>query len=221
MRNGCHKLPKEIIDRHGYTPRLWAYIYALDNEGVSVRELAHLFDIKRHAAHAIYQSIYGVMDTSRTLPGQSPDTKPNGNAGLGGKSGQSPDTSRTLPGQGAEHTALLKAVKEVKEVKNKKNNYSPLENFELPNWVPIDPWRGWMEVRKAKKAANTTNALNIAIKHLSILKDRGFNVGECLERAIVQNWTGIQASWFDDKPAGKFKDRGSAGLPVIEEDIAL
>lgn len=48
--------------------------------------------------------------------------------------------------------------------------------FELPDWVPVDPWNGWVDMRRAKGGRDTAYALNLAIdrlKELSCCRFRG------------------------------------------------
>lgn len=70
-----------------------------------------------------------------------------------------------------------------------KDNKPP--TFVLPEWVPQDLWEAWMPVRKAKKAANTTHALEIAVRQLARLKLEGFNPVDVLEQSILRGYSGL------------------------------
>lgn len=61
----------------------------------------------------------------------------------------------------------------------------------LPDWVPEDAWKAWLEVRGRVKAPNTVRALNIAIRDLEKLKAEGNDPREVLEAATLKGWRGL------------------------------
>lgn len=210
MRSGFLKLPWRKVSQYGYTSKLWAWIYANDNPGVTVRELAHLFDISHHNSNSILFDIRGPNKTEQKSNKieQVPNNKPIDNAGSQAENKQDRtgiEQDRTKPEQTGSETIPYKEKKKIKK------SYTPPEGLELPDWIPLDAWIAWMEVRDKKKAVQTASVLAIAIKKLAVLKEKGFDVEQCLERAALQNWTGIQVEWFKMEPSGN-----SAG-PVSKE----
>ncbi|WP_375381745.1 helix-turn-helix domain-containing protein [uncultured Sphingomonas sp.] len=64
-------------------------------------------------------------------------------------------------------------------------------SIELPDWVPVDPWNGWLEMRRVKGAKETARALTIAIGELRKLADAGHPPGEVLDQSTFRRWTGL------------------------------
>ena len=84
---------------------------------------------------------------------------------------------------------------------------------DLPEWIPVEPWIGFIEMRKAKGAKGklTEHAVKLLVNELRRLKDQGEDLTEVLNRSIMNNWSGV----FSAKPkyAGKqqaLEDRNSA-----------
>lgn len=63
--------------------------------------------------------------------------------------------------------------------------------FRLPEWVPAEHWKAWLEVRTKKKVPNTKRALEIAVGKLESLKAEGYPPDKVLDCAIEKGWRGI------------------------------
>ena len=61
----------------------------------------------------------------------------------------------------------------------------------VPDWVPMDAWNGWLEMRRAKGAKETARALEIAISELRKLADDGHPPGAVLDQSTFRRWTGL------------------------------
>jgi hypothetical protein len=61
----------------------------------------------------------------------------------------------------------------------------------LPDWIPVEAWNGWLEVRQRNKAPNTARALNLAMRDLERLKGQGHDPVAILENATVRGWRGL------------------------------
>ena len=66
--------------------------------------------------------------------------------------------------------------------------------FCLPEWVPIAPWKAWLEIRKKKKAANTVHALELAVKELDKLRQCGEDPTAVLDQSTLKSYTGLFAA---------------------------
>ena len=60
----------------------------------------------------------------------------------------------------------------------------------IPDWVPVEPWNAYLEMRKAKKAPATPAAIARTICDLSKCRDEGHDPGEVLMRSVQRAWTG-------------------------------
>lgn len=79
----------------------------------------------------------------------------------------------------------------------------------LPDWLPVDAWEAWLEVRAKAKAPNTSRALRLAIAELARLKASGQDVRAVLEQSTMRGWRGV----FEVKGASA-QIRGVGGLVV-------
>lgn len=61
----------------------------------------------------------------------------------------------------------------------------------LPDWLPAEPWKAWLEVRQKIKAPNTAKALSLAITALDDLRGKGFDPKAVLENCVMRGWRGI------------------------------
>jgi hypothetical protein len=78
-----------------------------------------------------------------------------------------------------------------KEEKKLKTPKAPLSTFEVPDWVPAEQWAAWLEVRKAKRAANTAHALDLAVRKLDKLRADGQSPAAVLDQSTLRSWTGL------------------------------
>ena len=74
--------------------------------------------------------------------------------------------------------------KKDKEIKEKKKE----NGFILPDWIPLEEWSGYMEVRGRIKCANTSKAKTLLVNKLSSFKDKGHCIKTILETATERSW---------------------------------
>lgn len=61
----------------------------------------------------------------------------------------------------------------------------------LPDWLPMDAWNGWVEMRKQRKRPLTDRATSRAINKLEALQLAGHNITELLDRSTMNGWLDI------------------------------
>jgi len=93
---------------------------------------------------------------------------------------------------------------------NKDINNKGKEAFVLPDWIPEETWKAYLEIRNKKKAAKTVYALNLVIKELQkIKKEHGHNPVDVLNKSIKSGWTDVyplkDGGNNGNKSAGSFK----------------
>lgn len=77
-----------------------------------------------------------------------------------------------------------------KEEKERKRETDAL--FVLPEWIPEKTWTAYLEVRANKRAAKTTNALNLVIEELKKIKTlHNHDPVEVLKKSIRSGWTDV------------------------------
>jgi len=61
----------------------------------------------------------------------------------------------------------------------------------VPDWVPLEEWKGFMDMRKSIKKPLTGRAVNLAISKLEKLKDSGEDVAEVLNQSTFKSYLGL------------------------------
>lgn len=60
-----------------------------------------------------------------------------------------------------------------------------------PAWVPAEPWDGFVEFRKRKKAPLTARAAALTFAELDKLRALGNEPGAVLDQSVQRGWTGV------------------------------
>jgi hypothetical protein len=67
-------------------------------------------------------------------------------------------------------------------------------NITLPEWVPLDAWAGYVDMRKKiKKPLATDRAVTLAINTLDKLREQGQDVAAVLDQSTMNSWQGLFA----------------------------
>ena len=61
----------------------------------------------------------------------------------------------------------------------------------FPDWMPIDAWQGWVDMRKQRKRPLTDRATNRAINKLDAIRAKGHDIAELLDRSTINGWLDI------------------------------
>lgn len=112
-----------------------------------------------------------------------------------GKKGGRPLTQPVSKEEPSNNPAGLRPETQIKAPNNQKpltktNNQTNKDEvaLRLPEWLPLEAWKGWLEVRKSKKAPNTPRALNVALEELTRLRSLGFDAAKVLDQSTVKGW---------------------------------
>jgi len=86
----------------------------------------------------------------------------------------------------------LKEKKEEKVKKEKRKESSfDLTNLELPDWLPDETWKTWVDHRKSIKKPLTLHASKLGISKLERYKQQGFDPIDILETSIANGYQGF------------------------------
>jgi len=61
----------------------------------------------------------------------------------------------------------------------------------LPDWIPLETWQAFLEMRKKIKKSPTDKAVELLIAKLKRFKDVGQDVRAILEKSITSNWQDV------------------------------
>ena len=61
----------------------------------------------------------------------------------------------------------------------------------LPDWLPMDAWNGWVEMRKKRKRPLTDRATARAINKLDSIRSKGHDIEDLLDRSTINGWLDI------------------------------
>lgn len=67
----------------------------------------------------------------------------------------------------------------------------PPSEVELPEWIPVEAWEGWLEMRRTKGAKPTGRGLRLSIEQLRKLADAGHPPGAVLDQSTRELWLGL------------------------------
>ena len=69
---------------------------------------------------------------------------------------------------------------------------SPVDGFELPDWIPADAWDDYVDMRKAiKKPLRTAGGMRASVKTLDRLRAGGSDPRAVLEQSTAASWQGL------------------------------
>jgi len=74
------------------------------------------------------------------------------------------------------------------EQKKEKVAFAPIV---LPNWIPLETWQAFLEMRKKIKKPPTEKAVELLIAKLEKFKDAGQDIQAVLEKSITSNWQDV------------------------------
>lgn len=95
-------------------------------------------------------------------------------------------------------------------------------NPPLPDWIPVDAWNGWLEMRKKLKKPLTDRAAQRAINKLASMMQMGQDIAEVLDRSTMNGWTDLYE--IKERNNGKSNwggspDRRSSLARAIDEGL--
>lgn len=63
----------------------------------------------------------------------------------------------------------------------------------MPDWMPIESWEGYVEMRKKMRKPMTNRAIQLAIGTLDKLRVTGQDVTAVLDQSTMNSWLGLFA----------------------------
>lgn len=95
----------------------------------------------------------------------------------------------------------------------------------LPDWMPLDSWSGYLEMRKKIKKAPTDRAVALLIASLGKMRDDGQDIAAVLDKSIKNNWTDVypirEAQQTRAPPPQDPRFFGLAGLDRTGDQLAM
>jgi hypothetical protein len=68
-----------------------------------------------------------------------------------------------------------------------------IQKFVLPEWLPVDAWQGFVDMRKKLKAPLTPRAITLLMTKLAELRTQGNDPGAVLDQSTERAWRGVFA----------------------------
>ena len=84
---------------------------------------------------------------------------------------------------------------------------------EIPDWMPVEPWNGFIAMRKARKKYPTDRAVTTILNKLERWRSAGHDVGDILDRATEGCWTTI----YEPKTQSNDNGRGGSLADIGDE----
>lgn len=73
----------------------------------------------------------------------------------------------------------------------------------LPDWLPLEAWRGYLDMRRKKKIATTDRAIGMLIRKLDEMRLKGHDPTDLLDSATLGNWKSIYEPKADRNGQGR------------------
>jgi DNA-binding MarR family transcriptional regulator len=85
----------------------------------------------------------------------------------------------------------------------------------LPDWLPVDAWNGWLEMRVKRKKPLTERARTRALNKLEQMAQQGQDVAEVLDRSTMNGWTDL----YEIKGASNGKHSKQDGVDAALDNL--
>jgi len=63
--------------------------------------------------------------------------------------------------------------------------------FELPEWLPLEAWNGWIEMREKQRWKLTERAKRMWLADLEAWRMEGYDIAYILNEATKKDWRGL------------------------------
>jgi len=73
----------------------------------------------------------------------------------------------------------------------KSNSRTRKGGFQIPNWVPAEPWAAFVEMRRETGHKMTERAMRLAVAELEKLRDEGSDPAAVLNQSTMKSWRGL------------------------------
>lgn len=87
------------------------------------------------------------------------------------------------------------------------------EAAQLPAWVPLEAWAGYLDMRKKIKKPMTERAVQLALASLQKLVEQGQDAGAVLDQSVMNSWQGLFA--IVERRAEQRQDSGRRSFPAL------
>ena len=74
-----------------------------------------------------------------------------------------------------------------------KKDKAQAPSFLLPAWVPVEAWRGYVEMRKKIRKPMTDRAMQLRVNVLKKFADAGHDPAAVLDNSTANDWTDLYA----------------------------
>lgn len=99
-------------------------------------------------------------------------------------------TNRRIARQRFVNGSSTKRIPNHKPITNNQEPYIE-EVALLPDWLPQEAWKAWLEMRRQKKTPNTPRALKLAITELTRLRSLGHDPSAVLDQSVLKGWKSV------------------------------
>jgi hypothetical protein len=92
--------------------------------------------------------------------------------------------------------------------------------MQIPDWIDLGAWNGFVEMRKSIKRPMTVRAMEIVIHKLDEMKQKGHDPNACLDQSTLHNWQSVYCVKAEDVPNLKREYMTSLDGPMTPEQKA-
>lgn len=124
------------------------------------------------------------------------------------RSDRAPQPSAATPAASADKPSrtIINGLADAKPIRAIKRKGWPV----IPDWIPAEPWNGFITMRDRKRASPTPRAITLLIAKLDGLRAKGHDPGSILDISTERSWTGL----FEPKDDHHGHSRNVSVLPA-------
>jgi hypothetical protein len=88
--------------------------------------------------------------------------------------------------------------------------------FQIPDWVPVTPFEGYIAQRKKIRKPMSERAIELLVMKLEKLRATGEDIGACLDEATLKGWQTVYPLKIENKDRGSKPAHPSFGSTINE-----
>lgn len=173
---------------------------AEDEQAAVSAVLAEFFELRDDGWHNIRSD--EELEKTSTIRGKRSNAaknshKPGVRVATNAGAKASATDGESAPANAPANAHRLKTIEEDSSLRSEsKRRSQKLELVDLPDWLPLEPWEAFIDMRTRSHSKPTAHAMKLLVAKLERLRASGHDPTAVLDQSTMSNWKGL----FEIKP---------------------